>query len=207
MRPVPQIDYYFSVLSPFTYLAGDGLERVARAHGVAIDYKPFNILKVFAEVGTQPPGQRHWSRQEYRLQDLARLGRAAGLPINVQPAHWPTDFTPASEALIAASAAGFDIGDAARRILAAVWAEERDIAQPEIVRAALEAGGVRFSAIEPHLPAAAAQFAKNTDDAIAAGVFGAPFYIVGAERFWGQDRLPHLDAHLGDVAASDGGGA
>jgi 2-hydroxychromene-2-carboxylate isomerase len=39
-------------------------------------------------------------------------------------------------------------------------------------------------------------YERNTEEALRAGVFGAPFYVVGEEVFWGQDRLPHLDAHL-----------
>jgi 2-hydroxychromene-2-carboxylate isomerase len=34
------------------------------------------------------------------------------------------------------------------------------------------------------------------EDAVEAGVFGAPFYIVEGERFWGQDRLDDLDLYL-----------
>lgn len=37
---------------------------------------------------------------------------------------------------------------------------------------------------------------RNTDEALKRGVFGAPSYVVGDEIFWGQDRLPHLAAHL-----------
>ncbi|MEM7670982.1 MAG: DsbA family protein [Pseudomonadota bacterium] len=46
------------------------------------------------------------------------------------------------------------------------------------------------------MPAAEVQFDAFTDEAIARGVFGVPFYIVGEETFWGQDRLNDLDWHL-----------
>ncbi|KFI31641.1 hypothetical protein CG51_05565 [Haematobacter missouriensis] len=39
-------------------------------------------------------------------------------------------------------------------------------------------------------------YARNLEEAVSRGVFGAPFYIVGEEMFWGQDRLSDLDAHL-----------
>lgn len=199
-----QIDYYFTVISPFTYLAGTRLEAVAAKHGASIRYKPMRIGAIFAEMGGTPPAKRHPSRVAYRLQELQRLARAAAAPITLAPAHFPTDEAPASRALIAAQEAGFSIGLATHAVLRAVWAEEKDVADPSVVRAALESGGVRWSAIEPHLAAAEAAFEQNTADAIAAGVFGSPFYVIGEERFWGQDRLSFVDSHL--AAATDQGG-
>ena len=46
------------------------------------------------------------------------------------------------------------------------------------------------------IEAAAPQYDANTTQALERGVFGAPFYIVGDERFWGQDRLDMLDWYL-----------
>ena len=43
---------------------------------------------------------------------------------------------------------------------------------------------------------AADTYMRNLDEAVARGVFGVPFYIAGEERFWGQDRLDLLEAHL-----------
>ena len=47
--------------------------------------------------------------------------------------------------------------------------------------------------------AGAETYARNTEDAVRLGVFGAPFYIVGEEKFWGQDRIEYLDAHLDEI--------
>jgi 2-hydroxychromene-2-carboxylate isomerase len=45
-----------------------------------------------------------------------------------------------------------------------------------------------------------AQLKQNTDDAIAAGVFGVPAFAVDDKVFWGLDSLPMLRAYLlGDV--------
>jgi 2-hydroxychromene-2-carboxylate isomerase len=43
---------------------------------------------------------------------------------------------------------------------------------------------------------AAEAYANNLEEAVSQGVFGVPFYRVGDEMFWGQDRLDHLDLHL-----------
>ncbi|MGJ8557526.1 MAG: DsbA family protein, partial [Sulfitobacter geojensis] len=43
-------------------------------------------------------------------------------------------------------------------------------------------------------------YARNLEDAVEAGVFGAPFYIIDGQRFWGQDRIADVDAYLaGDL--------
>ena len=193
------IDYYFSVLSPFTYLAGDRLEQVAAKHGVAIAYKPVNVRKLFAEMGGTPPGERHIARQEYRLQDLKHLQKASGLPINLHPTHWPTDQKPASAMIVAAAKTGQDAGKLAQAVLRAVWAEEKDIADGDTLVEIAQSAGIDLEAVKPHLAEGAAAFETLTAEAKEAGAFGSPFYIVDGERFWGQDRLDHLDTHLSEL--------
>ena len=193
------IDYYFTPLSPFAYIAGDGLERIAAKHGATIAYKPCNFGRLMGETGGLPVGKRHPSRQAYRLQDLPRVAKRNGLPITLHPAHWPTDGTLATAAILAVGAAGGDAGAVARALMSACWAEEKDIADPKVVDAAVAKGGAEVDAHD--IEAAKDRIEALTDEAIAAGVFGAPFYIVdGGERFWGQDRLPHLEDYLAEIA-------
>ena len=190
------IDYYFTVLSPFTYLAGDRLEKIAAKHGATVSYKPVDIMKLFSEMGGTPPAQRHESRKEYRLQDLKHLQKASGLPLNLQPAHWPTDQKPASAMIVAAAKAGQDAGALTQAVLRAVWAEDKDIADEATLTEIAQTAGIDLEAVKPHLADGAAAFEPMTAAGMEAGVFGSPFYIVDDERFWGQDRLDHLDAHL-----------
>ena len=190
------IDYYFTVLSPFTYLAGNRLEEIAAKHGATVAYKPVDIMKLFSEMGGTPPAQRHDSRKDYRLQDLKHLQKASGLPMNYQPAHWPTDQKPASAMIVAAAKAGQDVGALAFAVMRAVWAEEKDIADEDTLAAIAQGAGIDLEAVKPHLAEGAAAFDPMTAEAMKAGVFGSPFYITDGEKFWGQDRLDHLDAHL-----------
>jgi 2-hydroxychromene-2-carboxylate isomerase len=193
---VAHIDYYFTVLSPFTYLAGNRLEEIAAKHGATVAYKPVDIMKLFSEMGGTPPAQRHDSRKDYRLQDLKHLQKASGLPMNYQPAHWPTDQKPASAMIVAAAKAGQDVGALAFAVMRAVWAEEKDIADEDTLAAIAQGAGIDLEAVKPHLAEGAAAFDPMTAEAMKAGVFGSPFYITDGEKFWGQDRLDHLDAHL-----------
>ncbi|MGR3571733.1 DsbA family protein [Brevirhabdus sp.] len=192
------IDYYFATISPFTYLAGTRLEEVAAKHGAQITYKPLDIIALFGRTGGTPPGQRHVSRQEYRLQELTRQAAKAGLPMTMKPAHFPTNAAPSSYAIIAAQdAGGGDLGKLVHSFTAACWAEERDVAQDDVIRDCLEKAGFDPALADSGMLRGAEVYTANLEEAVNRGVFGAPFYITGDDqRFWGQDRLDDLDLHL-----------
>lgn len=179
------IDYYFSPISPFTYLAGDDLERNAPA---GVRYHPVDLGLVFAETGGIPLGQRSKQRLDYRMAELHRIAAKRDKQINFHPAHFPVDPKPATKLLLAARNADADIAGLLHALLAAVWKEERNISDAETLAAILS---------EQNLPASLLsdaagldqQLEDETRQAIANGVFGFPFYIVNGEPFWGQDRL------------------
>lgn len=191
------IDYFFATLSPFTYLAGTRFEDVAKKHGATVTYKPVDIMGLFAATGGVPLGQRHPSRQEFRLQEMRRQAKKLGMPINLKPAHFPTNGAPAAYAIIGAQdAGGGDLGVLTHAILRAIWAEEKDIAEDAVIKAALEEAGFDPSLADTSLLKGAETYEKNLNEAIEVGVFGSPFYKVGDEAFWGQDRIDDLDLHL-----------
>lgn len=193
-----RIAYFFSPLSPFTYLAGARLEEIAEKHGATVDYLPFNIMQVFKATGTPALADRHPSRKAYRLQELKRIAAAKDMPINVQPMHFPTNPVPACTAIISAQmAGGGDVGALARCLMRAVWVDEQDIAEDHVVRRCLKEAGFDEGLADRDMLSAVEIYEKNTQDALDAGVFGSPTYIVDGHVFWGQDRLDYLDRHLG----------
>tara|TARA_R110002096_G_scaffold74746_5_gene176973 strand:- start:3751 stop:4359 length:609 start_codon:yes stop_codon:yes gene_type:complete len=195
------IDYYMFTLSPFTYLAGDGLEKIAAKHGATINYKPFHLIQVFERTGGTPPKDRHVSRQAYRAQELPRIAKHNGMEITQKPAFWPTNPAPSCYAIIAAQAAGGgDLGGLCQSILRACWLEDKDIADDAVVKAALVANGFDASLTESGMLQGAEEFARNTEQAVLANVFGAPTYVVGDQVFFGQDRLEYLDTYLGEIS-------
>ena len=195
---MPHIDYYFATISPYTYLAGMRLEEIAAKHGATITYKPVDIMQQFARTGGQAPKDRHVSRQEYRAQELPRQAKKLGMAFNLKPAHWPTNMAPSSYAHIAAqNAGGGDLGALTHAFTRAVWAEEKNIAEDDVIRECLAAAGFDPALAESGLLEGAETYAQNLEDAVNAGAFGAPFYAVDdGARFWGQDRLEDLDLHL-----------
>ncbi|WP_375263046.1 2-hydroxychromene-2-carboxylate isomerase [Palleronia sp.] len=198
-----RIDYYFSTISPFTYLAGTRLEEIAARHGAEIRYRPLDVVQLFGRTGGVPPKDRHPNRQDYRLQDMQRVATMQDMPINPSPMYWPTNSAPSSFAIIAAQkAGGGDLGALVHKLCRACWVEERNIAEDDVIAGCLDATGFDRALATAGMLAGAEEYARNLDEAVSAGVFGAPFYITDDDqRFWGQDRLPHLNWHLGRRSA------
>lgn len=192
------IDYYFSTFSPFTFFAGLRMEAIAEKHGATVTYKPLDLMALFARTGGTPPKDRHPSRIEYRAQELRRQAKKLGITINPMPPGYPPNPAPSSYALIAAQkAGGGSLGDLVQAYGRACWIEERNIGEDDVIADCLGQAGFDPALAGGMMLTEAEEYARNLEDAVAAGAFGAPFYIVdGAERFWGQDRLEDLDLHL-----------
>lgn len=195
---MPHIDYYLATISPNCYLAGTRPGEIAEKHGATISYKPLDVMALFARTGGVPPGQRHPSRQEYRLIEIERSAKVLGMPVNPKPAYFPANPAPASYAVIAAGkAGGGDMAALLAGITRACWAEEKNVADDAVIRSCLEAAGFDPGLADSGLLAGAMAYEQNLEDAVSAGVFGVPFFITGdGARFWGQDRLDQLDMHL-----------
>ena len=193
------IDYYFSTVSPYTYLAGTRMEDVATRHGASIAYKPIDLTgAVFARTGGVAVKDRHPARLDYRLQELRRQSTKHGLPLNLDPPYRAVNAAPSSYAFIAAQkAGGGDLGALVHALTGAVWRDQRDIAEDDVIAECLGAAGFDRGLAGMGMLAGAEDYVRNTEEAVNAGVFGSPFYIVdGTEKFWGQDRIEDLDLYL-----------
>ncbi len=196
-KQMAHIDCFFATQSPFTYLMGTRLADIAARHGATVSYKPVDIFALFARTGGVKPADRHPNRQAYRLQDMARQAAKLGMPINMKPAFWPVNMAPSSYAIISAGrAGGGDLAGLIHGFTRAVWAEDRNIADDDVVRDILAANGFEPNIADQGMMQSADAYAQNLEEAVARGVFGAPFFIVGEAVFWGQDRLDDLDLHL-----------
>lgn len=194
-----QIDYFFATISPYTYLAGNRFEDVAAKHGAEVRYRPLDLAALFQRTGGVLPMDRPPGRQAYRAQELARISKKTGLAFNLQPAFWPTNMAPSAYAIIAAQkAGGGDLGALVHGLTKACWADDKNVAEDAVIQEALEAAGFDPGLSDAGMLSSAEEYAQNLEDAVSKGVFGAPFYIVTDtdQRFWGQDRIADLDAHL-----------
>ncbi|MEI2384243.1 2-hydroxychromene-2-carboxylate isomerase [Breoghania sp. JC706] len=192
------IDYYFSLISPFAYLGHDRLHEIAERHGAGIRYYPVNLGALFSKTGGLPLPQRHPARQSYRWLELQRWREARALPLNLKPAHFPTDPTLADCTAIVLARSGGRVADFAHRAFRACWELDRDIADEHVIAGILDDLGERkgdllASARSEEVGSIYAETARQAADA---GAFGSPVYVLNGEPFWGQDRLELLDRAL-----------
>ena len=193
------IDYYFTPQSPWTYLGHARFVAMANAAQATVRIFPVDYGRVFAASGGLPLGKRAPQRQAYRLMELARWRDFSGLPMNIQPQFFPVAGDDASRLITAVDQR--DGTQAALRlagaVFAAVWEHELDIASPDTLAALLTQCGLSADALALSRSAPTQHtYDANTEAAIAAGVFGAPSYVVDGEIFWGQDRLDFLQRRL-----------
>lgn len=185
------IDYYLTAASPWTYLGHPRLTDMAAKAGAEIRCKPAHFGEIFSQTDGLPLPKRAPARQAYRMMELHRWKARLGLPINVKPPFHPVDDGIANRMIVAAGQAGLDPLAVAWALLRACWEQDRNLADPDhLVAAVGEAGfdgATLLAAAEGE--AARAEFRRNIDEALAAGVFGAPTYVIDGELFWGQDRL------------------
>jgi len=193
------IDYYLAPQSPWTYLGHARLEQVAKAAGAQIRVRPVNLAKVFPVFGGVQLKDRHPQRQAYRLAELARFRDHLGVKLNVEPTFFPVDGLLASKMIVAV---GQSHGDEAAfklagALMAAVWAQERNIADRDTLLAILSECELSDDYLaKAETPDVQALYDQYTEQAIEIGVFGAPSYVVNGQMFWGQDRLMFLEQAL-----------
>ena len=193
------VDYYLAPVSPWTYLGHERFARIAAATGTQVRVRPMDLGKVFPVSGGLPLGQRAPQRQAYRLVELARFRDALGLPLNIKPRFFPVPGDPAARLIVAVELAD---GAAAAmqltgRVLAAVWAQERDISSDATLAELLDECGLPAQRLQASLtPEVQARYERNTQQAIEAGVFGSPSYVIDGEIYWGQDRLDFVERRL-----------
>ena len=191
---MPTIDYFFTLVSPFAYLGHRALLDVAKEHGAEVNFRPVALMGVWEHSGAVPLPQRPQSRQDYRLIELQRWREKRGVPLNLHPKHFPTNPTLADRSVIALVEAGADPADYAGAVLRACWAEDKDVAEADVLAGLLEQAGHDAGAIlaAAQSDAVAAIQKANTEAAVALGVVGAPGYVLNGEPFWGQDRIELL---------------
>ncbi|CAN5313153.1 2-hydroxychromene-2-carboxylate isomerase [soil metagenome] len=189
-------EYYFAPHSPWTYLGHARFVELAKSNNVQVDLKPFDIGKVFNASGGLPLAKRAPQRQAYRILELRRWSYFLQIPLNVQPQFFPVDGEAAAKIIIATQLAhGNDAAlELSGSIMRALWSEEKNIADADTLASlAFDCEHDGKALLKSSETASVqAEYDRFTDEALAANVFGSPWYVVEGESFWGQDRLDFL---------------
>jgi carboxymethylenebutenolidase len=130
------VDYFFSTVSPWTYLGHERLHAMCRRYGARINVRPCDLAaRIFPVSGGLPLKQRAPQRQAYRLAELKRWRDHLGIALTIEPKYFPADGEPSSRLVIAANRVSDDAAMAlASAVLRGCWAQERNIADPDTLK-------------------------------------------------------------------------
>lgn len=190
------LEFFYDFSCPYAYLASTRIERLAKAGGADLVYKPFLLGGVFNALGVTPM-QMPEPKAKLNLLDMRRWADHWGVPLNMPETH-PNRTVLALRAALASN----DLPKATRALFDAYWAEGSDLSDPQIVVDALNRAGLDGEALvkQAEDPAIKDELRRRTDEAIERGVFGAPTIILDGELYWGQDRLHLVARELGGDA-------
>lgn len=195
--PTP-IDFYFDFSSPYAYLGSHLIGPVALKHGREVHWHPF-MLGVAMKGEKTFPLTQYPKKGEYSRMDFDRTARRHKIPFNM-PADFPKATLAASRGFLLitkddpAKAIAF-----ARQIFETYFVDNKDISDPELVAdIAADCGAGRSTFLEAIQSPAVKEAFKNSVEDIVSGkkVFGAPYFVVDGQAFWGADRVGQLDDWL-----------
>ncbi len=192
------IEYFFTVASPWAYLGHDAVHAVAKRRGATLVPKPMALGNVFPETGGVPLKQRHPARRSYRMIELQRWREFRRVELTLRPTYFPADPALIDRAILAALTDGHDVRDLTLHAFRAIWVENRDIGDPDTIRAILSSAGLDGASLlrRAETPEIGALYDDNARAAVSYGVVGSPGYVLDGEPFWGQDRIELLEAAL-----------
>ncbi|MCK6553634.1 2-hydroxychromene-2-carboxylate isomerase [Candidatus Binatia bacterium] len=166
------------------------IEAAARAAEVALTWRPFLLGPIFKAQGwNDSPFNIYPVKGRYMWRDLERVCAAQGIPWQ-RPSSFPRNGLLAARVACRFAAQPW-VSEFVRRVYAANFAEDRDIADRSVIAGILESLGRQPADVlgAAESADARAQLRTTTEQAQALGIFGAPTFVVGTELFWGNDRL------------------
>ena len=193
------IDYYLSLVSPWSYLGHERLVKMAKRYDITIRIWPVDLSIIFPSTGGIPLPKRSEQRKAYRMQELRRWRDHSQVNLNFEPLHFPV-----SDKLAATMVVNLRKQDPHKAIhlagacLRACWLEERDVSNAETLLAIAAENDLDGGALLADSAAALEEITQDSVKATELGVFGAPSYRFGEQLFWGQDRLEFLERALAE---------
>lgn len=191
MSAARPVDFYFEFSSPYGYIAAQIAEEFEKRIGRPVAWRPILLGPVFKITGQQPLIDTPM-KGEYSKRDFARSARLHRVPYNhpekfpigtvaaLRAFYWVNDRDPAQARALA------------KALYRTYFVDGRDISAPAAVIEVARSVGVDAIALAQALddPAVKDRAKREVDAAIAAGVFGSPFFVIDGEPFWGVDRMP-----------------
>ena len=196
-----RVEFYYDLVSPYSYLVRGQIERVCEEHGAELVLRPMLLGAVHKASGNRAPIETP-AKARYQTRDIQRWAVRYGLPMRF-PDPFPFRTLKTMRAAMWCDGRG-DLEPFTREAFALYWeeggapkgVEEADEAGP-LSEVARRIGHDPDELLEGAATPGAKMALKNaTEEAVERGVFGAPAFFVGDEMFWGNDRLLFVEEEL-----------
>ena len=188
------IDFYFDFSSPYSYIASEWIEALAARHARTVNWNAILLGATFQAAELKSPVS-HPLKREYSLLDFERSARFAGVPFKMLE-KFPIPTQNAARIFWWLNASDPDRArDWARHCLRAFFARGADLSEATALQALAAEFGLDHVQAQDiwNDPRWKAELKAANDAAIALGVFGAPFFIIDGEPFWGNDRRAQIE--------------
>ena len=195
-----RVEFHFDFGSPNAYLAHLVIPEVERRTGVQFDYVPILLGGVFKLTNNRSPAEKMAgikNRLEYEQLELKRFVRRHGISQFTWNPFFPVNTLLIMRGAIVAQLEGV-LARYVDEMFRHMWVEPKDMDDPEVVRAALEASGFDAAALlaRTQEPEVKDRLLRNTQESVARGTFGSPTFFVGNEIFFGKDRLRDVEEEI-----------
>lgn len=192
------IEFHFDFSSPYSYIASEQIEPLATRYGRTVDYKPVLLGAVFKAAGSAPLTDLYEPKARYAVRDFARSASHAGVPYR-HPSRFPIASIAAKRAVLwLQQHRPEQVAPFIHAVYRAFFVDDRDISDAAVVGEIARAVGIDPAELAAGVqqPEIKERLKTQVDQAIGAGIFGAPTIIVDGEVFWGNDRLPQIERWL-----------
>lgn len=201
MTIAKQVEFFFDLGSPASYLACAQLPKIAAQANAEVVWRPMLLGGVFKATGNASPVTIP-AKGKWLMSDLARYARRYGVPLTL-----PSNF-PINTLALMRGATGLqmrqpeDFQRYVRAVYHALFAEGRDLGDPAVVAEVLTEAGFDAAALLAMTgdPEVKQRLVQVTEEAVARGAFGAPTFFVGDTLFFGQDRLEFVAEALASAS-------
>jgi 2-hydroxychromene-2-carboxylate isomerase len=186
----PKLEFWYDFASTYSYLSAMRIEALAAAAGIAVGWKPFLLGPIFAAQGwTTSPFNLYPAKGRNMERDIERIAAGRGLRFAL-PKKFPQNSLMAARLALVGSDEGW-IAPFTRAVYAAEFASGADISDSRALATVLQSLHLDFQRIFARIEQVDIKdrLKRQTAEAQARGIFGAPSFLVGEELFWGDDRL------------------
>ncbi len=188
---MPAVEFWYEFASTYSYPAAMRVAWRAEAAGVSLRWRPFLLGPIFGAQGwNDSPFNIYPAKGRNMWRDLERICEADGIPLTQPPFRFPQNGLKAARIALAGETGGWT-PLFTRAVYTANFAHQKDISDDTVLAEILT--GLGQSPVDVVAAANSVEnkdrLKKQTEEAIARGLYGAPSFTVGDELFWGNDRL------------------